>query len=222
MLGEMAIWGSQLPSTRWFLVVWRLPASRKETERRRLPRCKLKHHTRVPQPKASSKIGAAKQCPCRTCRSSIFIPFIFFAFPIFVFKMLWWPKAARCSDHIQKQMYICLHIYKYLCVCMRLFVYFLFFYLFIYSIYLLISYLNLFIYLFIYYLFKYTYIVEEYAAGWIVNETGWSSNHPAAQIITNSGNFMVTSMAESESPSCASEEVWRQHLCLAGFQRLSQ
>jgi hypothetical protein len=33
---------------------------------------------------------------------------------------------------------------------------------------------------------------------------------------------MVTSMAESESPSCASEEVWRQHLCLAGFQRLSQ
>ena len=219
MLEEMAIWGSQLPSTRWFLVVWRLPASRKETERRRLPRCKLKHHTRVPQPKASSKIGAAKQCPCRTCRSSIFIPFIYFAFPIFVFKMLWWPQAARFSDHIQKQMYICLHIY----MCVYAFICLFFILLFIYVFNLFIDFLFKTIYLFVYFLFfKYTYIVEEYAAGWIVNETGWSSNHPAAQIITNSGNFMVTSMAESESPSCASEEVWRQHLCLAGFQRLSQ
>ena len=153
MLGEMAIWGSQLPSTRWFLVVWRLPASRKETERRRLPRCKLKHHTRVPQPKASSKIGAAKQCPCRTCRSSIFIPFIYFAFPIFVFKMLWWPQAARFSDHIQKQMYICLHIYIYIYVCVYAFICLFFILLFIYVFNLFIDFLFKTIYLFVYFLF---------------------------------------------------------------------
>ena len=159
MQGEMAIWGSQLPSTRWFLVNWRLlPASRKETERRRLPRCKLKHHTRVPQPKASSKIGAAKQCPCRTCRSSIFIPFIFCLSHFCIQDAMMTEGSKIQWPHPQTNVYAFtyihtyIHIYIYIYVCVRLFVYSLFIYLFNLFIDFLFKSIYLFVYLYIIFL----------------------------------------------------------------------